>query len=124
MDTISNGDARSLPAPRRTHLAVLLLCFAGISVYGSLVPFDFESKSFSQALAEFSRLDFFRPSWDSRSDWAANALLFLPIGFLGLGIFQVDRSSSPGSWILGLIQVMAACCVASILLEFSQEWFP
>lgn len=110
--------------PRREHLGILLLLCAGICIYGSWVPFHFVHKPLPQALADFSQINFLALSLGSRSDWAANILLFLPVGFLGMGVFRVDRDGSGHDWILWVLLVTALGCAASVLLEFSQEWFP
>jgi len=123
MTTKSNvQETTGLPAPRRAHLAILLLLCAGISIYGSWVPFHFASKSLFQALADFAQIKLFLPA--SRSDWAANFLLFLPVGFLGTGICQIDRGGPRRYWLLPVLLVTGISCMASVLLEFSQEWFP
>lgn len=120
--SLSKNDRDCRSAPQRKHLAFLLLVFAGISIYGSWVPFHFVNKSLPQALTDFSQIKFI--SQGSRSDWAANFLLFLPVGFLGTGLLQVDRSAQGRYSILSVLLMMALSFSASFLLEFSQEWFP
>jgi VanZ family protein len=110
------------PASRRVHLGLLLLLCAGISIYGSWIPFHFVSKSLSQALADFAQIKLIVLA--SRSDWAANFLQFLPVGFLGTGICQVDRGGPGRYWLIPVLLVTGISCAASVLLEFSQEWFP
>lgn len=58
---------------------------------------------------------------ESRSDWAANILLFFPLGFLGMGALCVDRRRGADLW---AVPVAAACVAYSVLLEFLQLYFP
>jgi hypothetical protein len=83
--------------PGATHLVLLLILCVGFSIYGSLVPFHFVSKSLLQAFTDFLQIKLFSLHHISRSDGTANFRLYLPIGFLGTGIYQLDRGG-PGRY--------------------------
>src|SRR5689334_9950640 len=54
------------------------VCFA---IYGSLVPFDWVQLDGAAALRQITTVLTQPLSFESRSDWATNVLLFVPIGF-------------------------------------------
>ncbi len=58
---------------------------------------------------------------ESRSDWAANILLFVPLGFLGMAALCVDRRRSADWW---AVPTALAWVGFSVLLEFLQLYFP
>ncbi len=106
----------------QVYWAVLLFCAGGI-IYGSLVPFRFESISWTDALAQFRAM--FDAPWrvpGSRVDWSVNFLITVPLGFCGMGAWLADRSSS--------LRLTAAAATVLILgtafsfaVEFAQVWF-
>jgi hypothetical protein len=71
---------------------LLLLFYAAFLIYGSLVPLEFRSRILGDAWADFlSR-------WPSalihisRTDFAANVLLGVPLGFLGMGVLTRENT--------------------------------
>src|SRR5262245_50399997 len=88
--------SRSAPLIVRTVLgrgqyAGLALLFLTIAVYGSLVPFHFRRLPFDEAVNLFRAVLAQPIAVQSRSDWIANILLFLPLGFLLMGAGCCDR---------------------------------
>src|SRR5262245_27509018 len=73
-----------VPASRRLLLAALL-GFLFLAVYGSLVPFHWQSTDWQSARARLIGVLQQPISIESRSDWITNVLLFVPIGFFGTG---------------------------------------
>ena len=114
----------TIPAPRRLHAGLLLTIFLGIATYGSFVPFKYVPKSYAAAWEQFQHVPFLQLGVDSRADWVANLLLFMPLGFLGLGIVRMDARRSLLWSGISFTLVVALGCVASITLEFCQVWFP
>ena len=51
-------------------------------VYGSLLPFDLHPLPMAQALARWQAIPFLQLGVDSRADWVANGVLYLPVGLL------------------------------------------
>ena len=76
----------TLPGSSRVPLragtyALLAAGFLAFAVYGSWVPFHYRPFPFSEARAQFALVCSRPVSVDSISDWVANVLLFVPIGF-------------------------------------------
>src|SRR5207244_8256711 len=91
-------------------------------IYGSLVPLQYQPLELAEALQRFRNVPMLQLNIESRADWVANILLFMPIGFLWLGACGVDRRrwhSLP----LAVI-VVPTCAALSVALEFTQLWFP
>ncbi|WP_020474037.1 VanZ family protein [Zavarzinella formosa] len=109
----------SRPILGRRHYLILTISFLLFVIYGSLVPLHYEPVDFETGHAKFiSRmtrgLDF-----NIRSDWAANVLLFIPLGFFCMGLLTVDRPKP--MWGLPLIPFFT---ILSAAIEFAQIWFP
>ena len=79
--------------PSRLRLALAALLFTALAIYGSLVPLQYRPLEFAEALRRFRDIPMLQLSIESRADWVANVLLFVPIGFLWLGVGSVDRRS-------------------------------
>lgn len=117
----SNG---KLAAPRRVHLFVLCLLYLAIAVYGSWVPLNYAPRSLSDAWQAFIRIRFLDLGVDSRADWVANLLLFIPFGFLLSGICLIDRKVKLGWQVCVLLLSAVVGLLCSTAIEFSQLWFP
>jgi VanZ family protein len=114
----------SPPAPpRRGHYLVLLFGFAAFALYGSLIPFDFISVGFEDALKRFAQILGSNVGIDSRSDCVANILLAFPLGFCGAASLGADkRGAARAIWQAALVVGLCACYSTS--LEFMQLWTP
>jgi len=106
--------------PGRAYLW-LALAFAAFVLYGSLVPLDFRSVPQDDAWAEFWRL-WPWPADISRSDFAANVLLGVPLGFLGMG-FLTRENARRRRW-PAAVALLVLCCLFSACVEFSQLYVP
>jgi glycopeptide antibiotics resistance protein len=106
---------------RSKHCAYLALAFCAVAVYGSFVPFHFTACSWSDAADRLRSVCHFttRPS---RSDFAANVLLFVPIGFFLAGTIGVDRRRLV-AWLAALV-VLPAALALSVAIEVAQIYFP
>jgi len=109
--------------PCRRHYVVLGLIFAAVAVYGSLVPFRYQPLTLQEAIERFRQLPYHSLATGGRADFAANFLLFVPIGYCWLGAFVVDRRFSMRT-VAVLPLVLLLSVAFSIALEFSQLWFP
>ncbi len=108
--------------PTRLNVALAAFLFSIFAVYGSLVPLRYQSLELAEALERFRQVPMLQLSVDSRADWVANLLLFMPLGFLWLGACSLDRPKWLG--LLYAIIVVPACTAVSVGLEFTQLWFP
>lgn len=120
---MSGGDSVARPFPQRRHLAAATAAFALFAVYGSLVPWDYAPTSFGEAFAQFRALPFLELRITSRTDWAANLLLFLPIGYCGMAMAVLDRRPRWFRDAAFAIGVWLGCVVLSLAVEFAQYWF-
>ncbi len=101
----------------------IALFLTGIAVFGSLVPLKFQPMDLDEGLRRFREIPYLDLSIEHRADWVANILLFLPVAFCWLGVVMLDRPRlSP--WLVFAPLVVLACAVLSVVLEFTQQWFP
>ncbi|HEY7424165.1 MAG TPA: VanZ family protein, partial [Gemmataceae bacterium] len=105
----------------RGQYAGLALLFLGFAVYGSLVPFHLSHLPFDKAARLFRAVLDQPIAVQSRSDWIANILLFLPLGFLLMGAGCCDR---PQLGVVFILPVTLLCVVLSGIIEFTQLYFP
>lgn len=108
--------------PNWQHVTLAALSFTALAIYGSLVPLQYQPLGLTEALTRFRAIPLLQLGVDSRADWVANILLFVPIGFLILGACSMDRPKWH-SLLLAAI-VVPICAVLSVVLEFTQLWFP
>lgn len=91
-------------------------------IYGSLVPLHFHSHPWEEAWESFRNIRYLNLGIESRADWVANILLFVPLAFAWLGVLGHEKN---GLWrILASIFVFAACVGLSTAIEFTQIFFP
>ncbi len=102
---------------------MLAVVWTALAVYGSLVPLHYSQLDFAQAIERFRQIPYLRLGIDSRSDWVANLLLFIPIGFTWTATFLVDRRGLLRAFVTAVI-VVACSIAASVAIEFTQIWFP
>jgi glycopeptide antibiotics resistance protein len=104
------------------HLSLLAAACIVLAVYGSLVPLQFTPIDFSIAMKRFDDIPMLKLGVESRADWVANILLFVPIGFFVVGALSVDRSRR--STVAAAVPVVVGCFALSVAIEFTQLWFP
>jgi VanZ family protein len=98
------------------------LAYLAFVVYGSLLPLDFRPRPLEVALREFYHIRYLRLDADSRADWVANILLYIPLAYLWLGAQGRD-----GRMFLKVFQstvVFCFCVALSVAIEFTQQFFP
>ncbi|HJT34016.1 MAG TPA: VanZ family protein [Pirellulales bacterium] len=93
-----------------------------MAIYGSLVPLAWRPLPLDDAVEQFAGLRW-RLSVESRTDWATNVLLFVPIGFCWLGAIADGRPGRRRAAAAAPV-VIAGCALLSVAIEFSQTWFP
>lgn len=92
-------------------------------VYGSLLPFNYQPREFTDALEQFWQIPYLQLEVKHLADWMANLLLFVPISYCATAAISVNLKS-------GLLRVSGALCVwlfcaaLSLGVEFLQLWFP
>jgi glycopeptide antibiotics resistance protein len=110
------------PTPNQLHYAVLALLFAAFTVYGSVTPLHLHPMPFTEAVERFRQVLAQPIVVKSRSDWLANFLLLVPLGFLLMGALCCDGPRR----IAGLVApiVLIACIALAVFVEFAQLYFP
>jgi len=93
--------------------------YAGLVVYGSLLPFDFHARPFTEATRAFAQGGIFD---HSRTDLATNVAVFLPMSLLWASAIPNGRSGRGAWW--RVILVMGRCVGLSAAIEFIQLWLP
>lgn len=90
--------------------------------YGSLVPFEYQYVSWSDAWEQFKHIPMYPLGVDTRADWVANVILAIPTGFLTAHLL-LDRFSKANKaslfFISGFFSLSFVLCI-----EFAQLFFP
>lgn len=107
--------------PGRVYLILLAIYFSLI-VYGSLVPLEFSYIPFEQAIRKFRGIRYLHLGIQSRSDLAANFLLFIPLTFMAMGALTRENRRR-GRILIGLATAFAAAMLSSAV-EFTQIYLP
>lgn len=100
--------------------AVVLIGYLIFVVYGSLVPLDFNTLPLDQAWQRFRAVPFLQLGVESRADWIANGVLYMPLGFLGTR--QLLHAGWP-RWVSAATALVLGAVVA-VGVEFAQVFFP
>jgi VanZ family protein len=98
------------------------IVYLAFVIYGSLVPFDFRPRSFDVALRSFLNIRYLRLGVESRADWVANILLYIPLSFLWLG--SVSREGRHFLRLCFSMFILIFFVVLAIAVEFAQQFFP
>jgi glycopeptide antibiotics resistance protein len=98
------------------------LIYAAFVVYGSLVPLNYRPLAWSEAQERFASIPYLDLGVESRADWIANILLFVPLSFLGMATLAADQGKL-GTLIASLV-VLVGASTLSLAIEFTQIFFP
>ena len=101
---------------------VIWLCYVAFVVYGSLVPLDFKAMPLDQAWVIFQHAPMLKLGVESRADWIANGVLYVPIGFLTAHLL-LQRFGSKQSIFAFFLAILFSIALA-LGVEFSQIFFP
>jgi VanZ family protein len=94
-----------------------------LAVYGNLIPFHYQPRPFSDAFVVFREMPYIdAANLGARGDWVVSVALFAFLGFLMMGAFCVDRPRWIG-WVAAF-GVCLFCSALSVLIEFTQIFFP
>lgn len=116
-----------MSTPRETPSAgTFAWIAAGVAVftiYGSLVPFDFRPRPLDDAVQAFRWVLENRSDIQSRSDFVANVILGIPLGFSLLAALRLDKPFNIAAGLITAIAVWPLCVLFSAAVEFSQLFF-
>ncbi len=110
------------PGSPRGLLWLVALAYTVFVVYGSLVPLDFRTLPWDEAVAQFANIPFLKLGIGSRADWMANLLLFIPLTFLWMGALAAGGSRFRGAF--ATLLLIPAATALSLGIEFTQLFFP
>ncbi len=100
----------------------LWLAYSAFVIYGSLVPLDFRMLPMDAAWRAFANIRMLDLGIESRADWVANGILYIPVGFLTVSAL-CSRGVGFGRISAALIAAIFSLALA-IAVEFSQLFFP
>jgi VanZ family protein len=109
-------------APTRREYAWLALAFLLVALYGSLVPFEVVVIPWHEAARQFRDVLSAPLTFALHSDWAANVLLFIPLGFLLMAAACADRPKGVSCRVA--LAVVPGCTLLSAAIEFIQLYLP
>lgn len=122
--TLSSSEEARRPSRARRVCGWLALVVAVFAIYASLIPFEFQAVPIDRALARFEQIMFSpSPERTSRTNYLANALLFVPIGFGLAGAMLADRPRRARA-ALAVPAVLAISLGVSCTAEFLQIFTP
>lgn len=99
----------------------LLIGYLIFVVYGSLVPLDFKAVPIAVAWRQFQAMPYLSLGVESRADWVANGVLYLPLGtLLALALSNRDGRLLP---VVGTLGIVTNAAIA-VSVEFVQLYFP
>ncbi len=117
-----DGDERTQPARRGRGYGWTALAYAGLVVYGSLVPLELRPLPFETALARFLETPYLTLGVGNRADLVANLLLYIPLGFAAMG-WLTGAGTRRGCWVVAPL-VAGGCVALAVGVEFAQMYFP
>jgi VanZ family protein len=109
---------------RQLNILLAALGYLIFVVYGSLVPLDYTPFPLYQALEKFKNIPFLDLGIESRADWIANILLYIPLSFLVMGVFRNYLIKGFFYSICVSVFVAVFCIALAISIEFVQQFFP
>lgn len=98
---------------------LIAIASAAFTWYGSLVPLEFRSRSFSEAFEAFRWAMTQRWWYESRSDAVVNVMLGIPLGFGLLGFMRAGQNDKVADVITGAL-LLPVCLVFAAAVEFTQ----
>ncbi|MCQ8117696.1 VanZ family protein [Methylomonas rosea] len=106
----------------KNSLLIACIVYTIFVVYGSLVPWQFNSLPLSEAWFRFRNIEYLTLGIASRADWVANILLFIPLAFLWLGVISLNQQII-GRCVSSVVVLMVSFFLCSTI-EFTQLFFP
>ena len=100
----------------------LFLLYLLFVVYGSLVPLKYVHRSLDDALLAFQHIPFLQLGVESRADWVANGVLYVPLAFLTAYLLTQSFSRAPR--VLLFVLAAAFSMGLAVAVEFAQLYFP
>lgn len=100
----------------------LLVLYVLFVVYGSLVPLTYVDRPLVDAIQAFRTIPFLVLGIESRADWVANGVLYVPVGFLTAAWLTQTFQKIPRVVLFAM--ATAFSMVLAVGVEFVQLFFP
>lgn len=108
--------------PKHTLTFSIWFGYLFFVIYGSLVPLDFKPLPIDQAWTAFQQIPMLVLGVESRADWIANGVLYVPVGFLTAHLLI---QSFAKIWRIPLFFLSGIfACALAFGIEFTQLFFP
>jgi len=107
----------------RRAYTILSLCYLAFVIYGSLIPFQFRPLPIEEAIDSFRHIPYLYLGIQSRADFIANILLYIPLSFFLTGIWCGKACPWPIKSVWTLF-VLLLCSLVAGAIEFIQVFFP
>ncbi|MEP6587729.1 MAG: VanZ family protein [Polaromonas sp.] len=91
-------------------------------VYGSLVPLAYVHRSLDDAVLAFQNIPFLVLGVESRADWVANGVLYVPLGFFAALLLLQFFKQAPRAVLFAM--AAAFSMTLAVAVEFIQLYFP
>jgi VanZ family protein len=91
-------------------------------IYGSLVPLELRDLPVETAISQFKNIPYLNLDAESRADWIANILLYIPLALGASATFGGVRY--PLMRALLSVCVLVFCLALAVAVEFTQLFFP
>jgi VanZ family protein len=107
----------------RRSLWIAAFLYLVFVVYGSLVPLDYHPYPLPNAWRDFLHTQYLTLGVESRADWVANILLYMPLAYLLCATFAAGARSIAGR-IVRVVLIIVFCGAVAVGVEFTQLFFP
>jgi len=109
---------------RASHSVVawLFVLYVLFVVYGSLVPLTYVDRPLVDAVQAFKNIRFLVLGLESRADWVANGVLYVPVGFLTAAWVTQTFQKTPRVFLFVMAAVFSVALAVGV--EFTQLFFP
>lgn len=101
---------------------LLVLAYLLVIIYGSLLPFEYASIPLNFAWDKFQQTKMLELGVQSRADWIANGILYIPAGFL---VTEWLTGRAPKALpVPAMCLAFLFCASLATAIEFAQIFFP
>ena len=115
--------AQRINAMPKVHINFFLwFAWTFFVVYGSLLPFDYHALALDKAIDGFRNMPFLQLGLESRADWIANGVLYVPVGLLTTRLLLAVFGGR--GLPVAMLFSLAFGAVLAGAVEFAQQYFP
>ena len=120
---VTSGANNSASAKRASLIATWAFpLYLSLVIYGSLIPFDVRELTLVERWQQFLRIPYLELGVQSRADWIANILLYIPLSYFAVAWLQrypIFRRIP----LTTIAFVLFGCTAIAVGIEFTQIFF-